>query len=114
MSVTRPTTLYRFLFEREMGMENTPPKKKRGDVREKRVPIVEDFHLVLGEGAIVGYGVLELEARQAKTPGAVLARKDVVRPAFAVHVPLSRDVKDVACAVCNVSARIRMTRVTDL
>lgn len=60
------------------------------------MPVVEDFHLVLGQGAVVGYGVLEFETRLAETHRAVLARKDVVRSAFAIDVALSGDVKYIA------------------
>lgn len=60
------------------------------------MPIVEDFHLVLRQGAVVGYSVLDIETRLAKTARAVLARKDIVGPAFAIHVTLSGDVKYIA------------------
>ena len=112
-SVTRPTILYRFLS----CMRYTEPGDDQRDVREKRVPVVEHFLLVVGEGAIIGHGILGVQTRHAETLGAVLARKDIVRSAFAIHVALSRDVKYVACASwrithCEKRARIRTKRVT--
>ena len=80
-------------------------------VREKRVPVVEDFHLVLGEGAIVGHGILGLETRHAETLGPILARKDIVRAAFAIHVLLSCDVKYIACV--HMQERIRASWQTN-
>ena len=95
MSVTRPTILYRFLFQKR---SDEPRNRRNGnDVREKRVPIVEDFDLVFRQGAIVGHGVLEFQTRFSETPGTILARKNIIRAAFPIHVAFSGDVKYITC-----------------
>ena len=62
------------------------------------MPVVEDLGLVVGEGAIVGHGILGLQTRLSEPPRAVLARKNVVRRALAIDVALSGDVKYIPCS----------------
>ena len=72
------------------------------------MPIVEHFPFVLGEGAIIRYSVLGFETRHAKPPGPVLARKDAIRPAGAIHVAFSGDVKYDPCRVRVYEQRTRV------
>lgn len=76
--------------------ESTDARKKGLNVQEKRIPIVENLAFVLGQFTVIRYGVLGVETRHAESLGAILAGKDVVRAAFAIHVAFAGDVEYVA------------------
>ena len=63
-------------------------------LREEIIPNIERFRVGCGEGAVVGYSILLLEAGHAERAGRILAGEEVVGFALAIRVRFPGDVED--------------------